>query len=164
MPTEPAAGGAVAPRDCDLLIRNAYVATVDAERTVYRTGAIAIGGRDIVAVGPERDVVSRFAPRRVIDAGGSMVHPGLIDMHYHSTFHMVGKMIGERDTSKEDPGPWVAQQYTALINAIRGDEEEYANALLACLDMLRNGITSFMDPGSAQEPDAIAKAAEGLGM
>jgi len=163
MPTEPAAGGAVAPRDCDLLIRNAYVATVDAERTVYRTGAIAIGGRDIVAVGPERDVVSRFAPRRVIDAGGSLVHPGLIDMHYHATFHMVGKMIAEVDTSKEDPGPWVARQYTALINAL-GDDEEYANTLLACLDMVRNGVTAFMDPGTAFETDAIARAAEAIGM
>jgi 5-methylthioadenosine/S-adenosylhomocysteine deaminase len=162
MPTEPAAGD-VRPRDCDLLIRNAYVATVDAERTVYRTGAIAIDGRDIVAVGRERDVVSRFAPRRVIDAGGSLVHPGLIDMHYHATFHMVGKMIAEADTSKEDPGPWVARQYTALINAL-GDDEEYANTLLACLDMVRNGVTAFMDPGTAFETDAIARAAGAIGM
>ncbi len=154
----------IAPAACDLLIRNAYVVTMDAKRSKFPAGAVAIDGRTIVAVGAESEVAPRFAPRRVIDAGGSMVHPGLIDMHYHATFHMVGKMIGERDTSKEDPGPWVAQQYTALLNAIRGPEEEYANALLAGLDMLRNGVTCFMDPGTAHEPDAIARAAEGLGM
>ncbi len=104
----------------------------------FPAGAIAIEGCEIVAVGPGSEIETRFAPRRVLDAGGSLVHPGLIDMHYHATFHMVGKMIQERDTSKEDPGPWVAQQYTALIDSI-GEEEEYANALLACLDMLRNG-------------------------
>src|SRR6266705_2853574 len=159
MPIEPTRAGEAKPGDCDLLIRNAYVATVDAERTVYPTGAIAIDGHDIVAVGCERDVVPRFAPRRVIDAHGSLVHPGLIDLHYHATFHMVGKMIEERDTSKEDPGPWVAQQYTGLINSM-GEAEEHANALLACLDMARNGVTAFLDPGTAQHPDAIAAAAE----
>src|SRR5258708_2025363 len=155
--------GAGQPTVCDLLIRNAYVVTVDARRSKYPSGAIAISGRDIVAVGPESAVMPLFASRRIIDAGGSLVHPGFIDMHYHATFHMVGKMIAEADTSKEDPGPWVARQYTSLINAM-GEDEEYANALLACLDMARNGVTCFMDPGTALVPDAIAAAAEGIGI
>jgi 5-methylthioadenosine/S-adenosylhomocysteine deaminase len=128
-------------KSCDLLIRNAYVVTVDGKRTVYPSGAIAIEGRDIIAVGLESELLPHFAPRRLIDAGGSLVHPGLIDTHYHATFHMVGKMIAEADTSKEDPGSWVARQYTSLINSM-GEEEEYANASLACLDMVRNGVTA----------------------
>src|SRR5712664_647697 len=148
---------------CDLLIRNAYVLTMDAKGTAYPDGAIAVDGRKILAVGPEAEVTRKVAPLRIIDAGGSLVHPGLIDLHYHATFHMVGKMIEERDTSKEDPGPRVAQQYTGLINAM-GEEEEHANALLACLDMARNGVTAFLDPGTAQHPDAIAAAAEAIGI
>jgi 5-methylthioadenosine/S-adenosylhomocysteine deaminase len=155
--------GAGKPTVCDLLIRNAYVVTADARRSKYPIGAIAINGSDIVAVGPESAVTPLFAPRRIIDAGGSLVHPGFIDMHYHASFHMVGKMIAEADTSKEDPGPWVARQYTSLINAM-GEDEEYANALLACLDMVRNGVTCFMDPGTALVPDTIAAAAEGIGI
>jgi 5-methylthioadenosine/S-adenosylhomocysteine deaminase len=162
MTSEPDADFAKAA-ECDLLIRNAYVVTVDAAGTKHPAGAIAIAGRDIVAVGPESDIAPRFRPRLVIDAGGALVHPGFIDMHYHATFHMVGKMIAEADTSKEDPGPWVARQYTSLINAM-GEDEEYANALLACLDMARNGVTAFMDPGTALAPDAIARAAEGIGI
>jgi 5-methylthioadenosine/S-adenosylhomocysteine deaminase len=155
--------GVAKPTPCDLLIRNAYVVTADASGSKYPDGAIAIGGRDIVAVGPQSAVAPLFAPRRVIDAGGSLVHPGFIDMHYHATFHMVGKMIAEADTSKEDPGPWVARQYTRLINTT-GEEEEYANALLACLDMARNGVTCFMDPGTARAPGTIAAAAESIGI
>jgi 5-methylthioadenosine/S-adenosylhomocysteine deaminase len=148
---------------CDLLIRNAYVLTMDDKGTAYPDGAVAVDGRNILAVGTEAEVTRKVAPLRIIDAGGSLVHPGLIDLHYHATFHMVGKMIEERDTSKEDPGPWVAQQYTGLINAM-GEEEEHANALLACLDMARNGVTAFLDPGTAQHPDAIAAAAEAIGI
>jgi len=161
MSAEPAVGDK--PRPCDLLVRNAYIVTMDATGTVHPLGAIAIEGRDIVAIGPERDLSGRFAARHVIDAAGSLVHPCLIDMHYHATFHMVGKMIAEVDTSKEDPGPWAARQYTALINTL-GDEEEHANALLASLDMVRNGVTAFMDPGTAFEPDTIAQAAKAVGI
>jgi 5-methylthioadenosine/S-adenosylhomocysteine deaminase len=163
MPPDAPDTSAGKPKRCDLLIRNAYVLVMDKARTKYPTGAIAIEARRIVAVGAEREVAPKFAPERIIDAGGSLAHPGLIDMHYHATFHMVGKMIEERDTSKEDPGPWVARQYTGLINAMR-EEDEYANALLACLDMLRNGVTAFMDPGTAREPDTIATAARGTGI
>jgi len=163
MATETTADHDSLPIKCDLLIRNGYVVTVDAAGTVYPTGAIAVDGRNILAVGREGELSRRFAPRRIIDAGGSLVHPGLIDTHYHATFHMVGKMIAEADTSKEDPGPWVARQYTAMINAL-GDEEEHANALLATLDMARNGVTAFMDPGTALEPDTIAQAAEAIGI
>jgi cytosine/adenosine deaminase-related metal-dependent hydrolase len=151
------------PSRCDLLIRNAYVLVMDKARSKYPMGAVAVTDGRIVAVGPEQEVASSLEPDRIIDAGGSLVHPGLIDMHYHATFHMVGKMIDECDTSKEDPGPWVARQYTGLINAMR-EEDEYANALLACVDMVRNGVTSFMDPGTAREPDTIAMAARGTGI
>jgi hypothetical protein len=101
--------GADKPGACDLLIRNAYVVTANARRSKYPSGAIAISGRDIVAVGSESAVMPLFAHRRTIDAGGSLVHPGFIDMHYHATFHH------QADTSKEDPGSWVAHQYTSLI-------------------------------------------------
>lgn len=151
------------PRHCDLLLRNAYVVTADDAGRKHPCGAVAISGRDILAVGPDNEIAPRYTAARVIDAGGALVHPGLVDTHYHATFHMVGKMIQEADTSQVDPGPWVARQYTGLINAM-GEEEEHANALLACLDMARNGVTCFMDPGTALVPDAIAKAAEATGL
>ena len=35
--------------------------------------------------------------------GGSLVHPGLIDTHFHTAFHLVGKMVGEFDPTADDP-------------------------------------------------------------
>ena len=149
-------------RWCDLLVRNAHVVTCDAKGATYPAGAVAIQGRDIAAVGPEGEVTSRYRAKRTIDAGGGLVHPGLIDLHYHVTYHMVGKMIAEVDFGGEDPGPWVAKQYTGLINAL-DDEAEYANSLLCGLDMLKCGVVAVMDPGSAFEPENIARAADSLG-
>src|SRR5918998_1403266 len=70
------------PRRCDLLVRNAHVLTLDERRTVFLHGAVAIDGRDIAAVGPEREVLSTHAADRVIDAHGAVVHPGLVESHY----------------------------------------------------------------------------------
>ena len=150
-------------RACDLLVRNAFILTMDAQRSKYPDGAIAVDGRNIVAIGSDSEVTARLRPRRVIDADGALVHPGIIDMHYHVTTHMVGKLIAEAAASTNDAGPWVAQQYTGLINAI-DDEAEYANSLLAGLDMLHSGVTMFADPGTAFVPDMAASAVEALGM
>ena len=156
--------GKVSVQVCDLMVRNAYLLTMDRRRRKYTSGAIAIQGRDIVAVGPDAQIARRYRPRRVLDAGGALVHPGVIDMHTHITHHMVGKLIAEEAVDTDDAGPWVAQQYTGLINAIDSDEMEYANALLCGLDMLTAGVTMVVDPGCAFATDAVAQALEGLGM
>lgn len=108
---------------CDLLIRNAYVLTCDEQRSVFTNGAIAIQGTDIEAVGIESELTALYHPNRVMDAGGGLVHPGLMDLHYHVNYHLVGKLVAEVDLSDTDPGPWAARQYNAMINTL-GDEEE----------------------------------------
>jgi cytosine/adenosine deaminase-related metal-dependent hydrolase len=149
---------------CDLLVRNAYVLTMDRRRRKYASGAIAIQGRDIVAVGPDAKIAKRYRPRRAIDAGGALVHPGIIDMHTHISYHMTSKLIAEEAVNTDDAGPWVDQQYTKLINTIDSGEMEYANSLLCGLDMLTAGVTMAIDPGTAFETSAVAEALEGLGM
>ncbi|MBM3542118.1 MAG: amidohydrolase family protein [Alphaproteobacteria bacterium] len=147
---------------CDILIRNAYVLTCDAKRTKHPQGAVAVTGKTIAAVGPSADIEARFKAARVLDAGGGVVHPGLIDMHYHVTQHMIGKMIQEVEL-KGDPGAWIARQYTGMNNAL-DEESEWCNGALAALDMLKNGITAFMEPGTVYSTDAVADALTAVGV
>jgi 5-methylthioadenosine/S-adenosylhomocysteine deaminase len=147
----------MAPKDCDLLVTNAYVLTADAKRTKHQDGAIAIQGRDIAAVGPSAEITRAWKGKRTIDAKGGMVHPGMIDAHYHVTQHMIGKMIQEVSFEGADPTAWIAKQYTGMNNAL-GPEEEWANGALASLDMLKNGVTAFVDPGTIYSHDAVADA------
>jgi 5-methylthioadenosine/S-adenosylhomocysteine deaminase len=149
-------------RACDLLIRNAYIVTCDKKGTKIPSGAIAVRGRDIVAVGKSSKLEKEWKAARTIDAEGGLVHPGLIDMHYHTTYHMVGKMIAEMDFGGEDPGPWVEKQYLGMIDSL-DDDLEYANASLLGLDMLKSGVTTVMDPGSAFEPEMVKRASDALG-
>ena len=148
-------------RACDLLIRNAYIVTCDKKGTKIPSGAIAVRGRDIVAVGKSAKLEKDWKAARVIDAEGGLVHPGLIDMHYHTTYHMVGKMIAEADFGGEDPGPWVEKQYLGLIDSL-DDDLEYVNASLLGLDMLKSGVTTISDLSISREGWIDDLAATGI--
>jgi 5-methylthioadenosine/S-adenosylhomocysteine deaminase len=70
-----------APAQVDLLIRHGYVMTMDDAGSLIEDGAVAISGRDIVAVGPDAELSAGYAAARSIDAGGAPVHPGLVECH-----------------------------------------------------------------------------------
>lgn len=50
-----------------------------------------------------------------------------------------------------------------VVNAI-DDDAEYSSTLLACLEMIGNGTTCFVEAGTAYSPAAVAAAAEAVGM
>lgn len=145
---------------CDLLIRNAYVITVDAERRIFAKGAVAITGPLIVDIGHDAEVADRFVPAKTIDAAGAPIHPGFFDLHAHGPLHSSrsampdGRSVGEAEYMSYTRG-W--------MNSI-GDDEEYAATLLASLEMLKNGVTCFLEPGTVFEPDAAASAIDRIGI
>src|SRR5437016_5887889 len=128
---------------------------MDSDRRVFPQGAVAVTGRRIAAVGPERDVLARFEARQTIDAHGSVVHPGFVESHVHVTQH-VFRSAFTGALSWGDLGAFFTD-FHRLVE----DEDEYASSLLACLEMVRNGTTCFLEGcGSVLEPDAAAAPAE----
>jgi cytosine/adenosine deaminase-related metal-dependent hydrolase len=143
---------------CDLIVRGGLILTLDPRRTIYRSGAVAISGSRIVAVGRDADVLGSFRSNRVLDAGGAIVHPGFVETHLHMSQHSSRGFYALLAANRG-----VAVNFADWKAALR-DEDEYASAALACLDLIRNGYTTFIDPGTAFNPDAVAAAAEGIGM
>ncbi|MFR3489354.1 MAG: hypothetical protein ACLTTP_09025, partial [Alistipes ihumii] len=90
------AGGAsiLYGKDMDILIRNALIlpmtASANDPRKFFR-GSVAISGGRISSVLPatpdngsdDRGTESENRSRRVIDAGGKLLMPGLINLHNH---------------------------------------------------------------------------------
>jgi 5-methylthioadenosine/S-adenosylhomocysteine deaminase len=147
------------PRGCDILIRNACVLTMDARRSVLSTGAIAITGHTIAAVGPEADIARRFRARSTIDARGGTVHPGYVDAHLHVNAQTCRGFFRGDASKGGGRGPKYADWKAALE-----PEDERAAAALACVEMLRHGLTAFVEPGSAFDPDAVASATAAVGV
>src|SRR6185369_7912694 len=71
-------------RAVSLIVTNGTVVTVDAARRVIERGAVAVDGRDIVAVDTAAAIAARFTARDTIDAAGAVVMPGLINTHTHA--------------------------------------------------------------------------------
>ena len=143
---------------CDLLVHNAYLITVNEQREIFTNGAIAVAGRRIVAVGRSEDVRANWAGNREIDARGAVVHPGFVETHMHIALHGARNAINE-------PVLWDDQQtfYADYWSAI-DDEDEFAGSQLAILELVKHGATAFMDCGTTHQPDAVADAANAVGI
>jgi len=151
--------GALTPTPVDLLIRHAYVMTMDDEGRLIQDGAIAVAGRRIVEVGADRTLVPRYLAARTIDAAGAPVHPGLIECHMHASFQTYRGVMP--DQIREDE---VFDAIELVFFNTVTDEEEHLGVLLAALEMIRNGTTCFMEAGTVLEPSAAAEAAERVGI
>jgi cytosine/adenosine deaminase-related metal-dependent hydrolase len=151
------------PATCDLLIIHGYLLTMDAQRTVYPDGAIAITGNRIVAVGPSTAIEAAWTSARRIDAGGGTVHPGFIDGHYHAGMHLSRGSITDNPNPPKEEGGAGPGVFTRWMNAV-DDEDEYASALMASAEMVRNGFTGFVDAATSYSQDAIVEGAQAVGI
>jgi 5-methylthioadenosine/S-adenosylhomocysteine deaminase len=150
---------AAGPEPCDLILRHAQVLTMDARRTVYGSGAVAVRGHTIAAVGPEAEVLARWRAPRVLDAGGGILHPGFVDAHLHINAQTCRGFFRGDSAKGGGAGPKYADWKAALR-----PEDEQAAAALGGLELLRHGYTAFVEPGTAFEPDAIAAGAQATGV
>ncbi|MDP6709451.1 MAG: amidohydrolase [Alphaproteobacteria bacterium] len=147
------------PRAIDLLIEGGVVVTVDADRRVIADGAVAVDGGRIVDVGKAAELAPRFSPANRTSARDQIVMPGLVDAHVHITAEHLCRGLALDDAGHR----WMFDYALPLYGAIT-PEEEYAGARLACLEMLRNGTTSFHEGGTARDVEASARAVEEAGL
>ena len=119
----------------DILIVNGVVVTVDPARRVLEDGAVAIAGDRIVAVGPTAEVTAAHPARRVIDARGKAVMPGLIDSHAHAGHGLIKTMGGGRG------GLWY-QACETVYTVASTEAFWHAEAKLAALERLKFGVTT----------------------
>jgi len=132
---------------------------MDERRAIIPRGAVAVTGHTIAAAGPEKDILRDWQSKNVIDAKGAIVHPGYVDAHLHVNAQTCRGFFRGDASKAGAAGPNYAD-WKATLTA----EDENAAAGLAGVEMLRHGITTFVEPGSAFEPDAVAAATQAIGI
>jgi cytosine/adenosine deaminase-related metal-dependent hydrolase len=118
----------------ELLIRNAYVLTMDeaagdiAGGDVHvRAGTIAAVGRGLTAPGAE-----------VLDGTGMLVLPGFIETHWHVWTALLRSLAGDRQEHGYFPT-------SRAIGAFYSPEDMYAAGRLAAAEAVHSGITFLHD-------------------
>ena len=141
----------------DKLIVHGLVVTVDDDETLIEDGAIAISGTDIVAIGPFCELSPQYRAAEVIDATGHIVMPGLINAHTHVPMTL---LRGLADDLRLDV--WLMGYMMPVEREFVSPEFVRLGTQLACVELIRNGITCFADMYYFEEQVARATSEIGL--
>lgn len=135
-----------------LLISGGYVVTGRAGARRWDRADVLIEDDRITAVG-ER--IEAPPGAEVIEAGGDIVMPGLINAHTHSNESF--------EPGAYDNLPlelWLLQSYSPIGFALRDGREHYLRAMSCAIQSIRAGVTTVQDdivyPPST--PDAVDQA------
>ena len=139
----------------DLLITDGTVVTCDAERRILEDAAISIAGDRIVAVGPRAELEQAFPDSPRVSARGLAILPGLINAHTHTVLTSLRGTV-------EDWGGEIIYRYMSPISYAMSDHERSVMAALGCLEAIRSGATTLVDPFRHVATYAGAMADTGL--
>ena len=146
------------PSTADRLITNIdWLITVDERRRIVRDAAVAVADGKIAAVGKTAAIEAEWQAGEVTDASGMVGTPGFVDNHLHSSFQMARGLADEANAQS-----FLFDHMYPYEGAMERDDV-LVSASLTAMEMLRHGVTCFVDPGN-YHPDATVEAVGGAGM
>lgn len=138
-------------KSVDLIIEHIdWLITVDADRRIIKDAAIAVKGDTIEAVGKTDEIVQNYKASRKMSGKGKVVTPGFIDSHIHADFQLSRGLADEVASQRflfERMYP-----YEAKLN----EEDSYWSGQLCVAELIRHGVTTFIDPGN-YHPEVTAR-------
>ncbi len=142
----------------DLIIENIdWLITVDRERRVLRDGAIAVDRGKIAAIGKSAEIAKAYSAQRKIDGHRTVATPGFVDCHLHASFQLSRGLADEANAQSflfDRMYP-----YEAALDA----EDVRLSATLAGAELLKHGVTCFIDPGN-YHPEASVEGVMATGI
>lgn len=141
----------------DFLFTNAYVICMDDSFSRYESGAVAVSGDQIIAVGDSEELKKEFQANEVIDCGGKVLMPGLVNSHTHVPMNL---LRGLGDDLRLDV--WLLGYIMPVEREFVSPEFVKLGTSLACAELIRSGVTSFADMYYFEDQVAEAAAEAGL--
>jgi 5-methylthioadenosine/S-adenosylhomocysteine deaminase len=144
-------------KQADSIITADYVLTMDRNLTVVEKGAIAVKDKKIIAVGPADDLLRTFSSLQTIGGDGKVAFPGLVNTHTHAA------MVYFRGLADDLPlKVWLEEHIWPAEGRWLSPEFVHDAVELACLEMVKGGITSYADMYFFSESGA--RATKKIGM
>ena len=142
----------------DLIIADIpWLITMDAGRRIIREAAVAVDGGNIVAVGKSVDIAAQYAATRSVDGRATVATPGFVDCHLHSSFQLSRGLADEANAQS-----FLFDRMYPYEAALEG-EDVRVSAALAATELLRHGVTCFVDPGN-YHPEASVEGVMATGI
>ena len=142
----------------DALLTRTTVVTGDTAGQVLGDGAVAVQGDTIVAVGASSDLENRYPDLPRVNLPRRAIIPGLINCHTHTILTVLRGGV-------EDLGQNLMEMvygYMIPVTYVMTDDERRAMSALGCLEAIRSGTTTVVDPMRAVSSYAGTMADSGL--
>lgn len=124
----------------DSIVRGEYVLPIDAGLTVIPDGAVAVSEGKIADVGTFERIISAYESGTIIGGKGRVVIPGLINTHTHAA------MVYFRGLADDLPlKEWLEDHIWPAESRWLTPEFVSDAVELACLEMLKAGVTTYND-------------------
>ncbi|MBL7031579.1 MAG: amidohydrolase family protein [Nitrospira sp.] len=124
----------------DYIIWAEYLLTMEGDLSVLNDGAMAVSGGIIKDVGAYDDILKRYSADKVLGGKDKVVFPGLINTHSHAA------MVYFRGLADDLPLQEWLEKYIWPAEGKWMSADFVDDAVgLACLEMLKSGVTTYMD-------------------
>jgi 5-methylthioadenosine/S-adenosylhomocysteine deaminase len=141
----------------DHIICGDYILPMDQSFTVIERGAVAIRGNRILAVGTSEEISRKYTGEKILSGTGKAVLPGFVNTHTHAA------MVYFRGMADDLPlTDWLNNHIWPAENAWLSSSFITDAVELACLEMLKGGITTYNDMYFFE--DAAGEASKRIGM
>ncbi len=124
----------------DHILCGDYVLPMEESLAVIEKGAVAIKGNEIIEVGASDKLLKKYTSDNITKGEGELVLPGLINTHTHAA------MVYFRGIADDLPlSDWLNKHIWPAENKWLSPEFVSDAIELACLEMLRGGVTTYSD-------------------
>lgn len=122
-----------------LRIKNCAIVTMNEKEEQYPVGEITAENDKITYVGQVRENIKDSEFSKVIEAGGMLCLPGFINTHTHAAMTLFRGFADDLPLMT-----WLETKIWPLEEGLH-DEDVYWGTLLAVLEMIKSGTTTFND-------------------
>lgn len=142
---------------CDLIVKGKYVLPMDTSMSIINDGLIAVSGNTILEVGTQDELDSKYEAKEMIDAGNSIIMPGLINTHTHAAMTYFRGLADDLPLQEW----WEKHMFPAEKNNINKEFIKKATEL-AVLEMIKSGTTMFNNMYFFENETAKVAEASGI--
>jgi putative selenium metabolism protein SsnA len=150
-----------------ILVKGGIIVTMDPRHRILSDHSIIIDDGKFKAIGKTGEITKHSKTDEIVDASGSIVMPGLICSHTH----LYGILLRGAKLNITPPSDFtqILQRIWWPVDENLTFDDAYASALVACLEFLKTGTTTFADTYSGPNSiegvlDRIAKAVDEVGI
>ena len=141
----------------DLLVSGDFVLTFNEGKEILEKGAVAVTGDRIVAVGDTSRLTEEIEANEELEACGSLIMPGLINLHTHAAMTCFRGLADDLPLQE-----WLHEHIFPAEATYVSEENVYWATLLAMVEMIKSGTTTFCDGYFFEDGAARAVAASGI--